>query len=169
MRRRDFLTDLARLSFLCAGVPNAWRVTGRPILADGPFTLGVASGDPTSTSVVIWTRLAPNPLDPDGGMSGQRTAVTWEVAEDEAFAKVVRTGRYAAAPELGFSVHVDVTGLQPGRQYFYRFTLPAGSSPVGRLYTATAADAVTPLRLAVASCQHFEDGLFTRSEEHTSE
>lgn len=161
MNRRDFLADLARLSALCAGVPNMWRVTSLPLLADDPFTLGVASGDPTSTGAVIWTRLAPRPLDPDGGMDGQRTAVTWEVAEDEAFARVVQTGRYTAAPELGFSVHVDVPDLQPDRVYFYRFTLPAGSSPVGRLRTAPAAGAAVPLRLAFASCQHYETGYFT--------
>ena len=161
MQRRDFLADLARLTCLCAGVPNLWRVTARPRLQDTPFTLGVASGDPTSTGAVIWTRLASHPLDPDGGMGGQRTALTWEVAEDEAFTKIVRTGRYTAAPELGFSAHVDVTGLQPDRVYVYRFTLPAGASPVGRFRTAPAADAVTPLRLAFASCQHYEQGLFT--------
>src|SRR5688572_28894298 len=110
MRRRDFLTDLARLSVLCAGVPTAWRVAWRAQLAADPFTLGVASGDPTSTSAVIWTRLAPRPLDPDGGMTGQRIVVSWEVADDEAFTKVARSGRYTAAPELGFSVPVDVTG-----------------------------------------------------------
>jgi alkaline phosphatase D len=164
MRRRDFLTDLARLSVLCAGVSNVWRVSWRAQSADDPFTLGVASGDPTSTSAVIWTRLAPRPLDPDGGMAGQRVVVTWEVADDEAFTKVARSGRYTAAPELGFSVHVDVPGLQPGRTYFYRFTVPGGPSPVGRLQTTPSPDAAAPLRLAFASCQHFEQGLFTAYE-----
>ena len=165
MHRRDFLADLARLSVLCAGIPNVWRVTGRPVLADDPFTLGVASGDPTPTGIVIWTRLAPRPLDPDGGMNGQRTVVTWEVADDEAFAKIVRQGRYTAAPELGFSAHVDVAGLEPDRGYFYRFTLPGGPSPVGRLRTAPAASGpggpASSLRLAFASCQHYEEGLYT--------
>jgi alkaline phosphatase D len=169
MHRRAFLSDLARLAYLCASVPNVWRVTSRPVLADDPFSVGIASGDPTGTSVVIWTRLAPRPFDPDGGMTGQRTAVGWEVAGDEAFTKVVRSGRYTAAPELGFSVHVDVDGLEPGREYFYRFTLPAGPSPVGRLRTTPAAGAATPLRLAVASCQHFEQGLFTAYEHLTRE
>lgn len=165
MRRRDFLTDLVRLSALCAGVPNAWRVTGRPLLPSDPFTLGVASGDPTSTNVVIWTRLAPQPLDPDGGMAGQRTVVGWEVADDEGFAKVVQRGRYTAGAELGFSVHVDVEGLEPDRGYFYRFTLPDGPSPVGRLRTAPAdAASAARLRLAFASCQHFEEGLYTAYE-----
>ncbi len=161
MNRRDFLSDLGRLSILCAGIPNVWRVTALPILGDDPFTLGVASGDPTPMGAVIWTRLAPDLFDPDSGMGGQRTVVSWEVAEDEAFARVVQRGRYTAAPELGFSVHVDVPGLQAGRAYFYRFTIPAGSSPVGRLRTAPAEGATTPLRLAFASCQHYEEGLFT--------
>src|SRR5688572_13251575 len=161
MNRRDFLTDLGRLSFLCASIPNDWRVFSMPRAAGDPFTLGVASGDPTSTEVVIWTRLAPQPLDPDGGMIA-RTAVNWEVAEDDGFKQIVQRGRHTAAPELGFSVHVDVRGLAPGREYFYRFTVPDGPSPVGRLRTAPAAGAATPpLRLAIASCQHFEQGYFT--------
>ena len=79
MERRDFLLDLSRLAGLCAVVPNVWRVTGRPRLADDPFTLGVASGDPAPTGGVLWTKLAPRPLEADGGMDGQRVAVTWEL------------------------------------------------------------------------------------------
>lgn len=164
MRRRDFLLDLARYSVLCAGVPNIWRVTGRPLLQDDPFTLGIASGDPTPNGAVIWTRLAPRLLESEGGMDGQRTAVGWEVAEDEQFARIVQRGRYTAAPELGHSVHVDVPGLRPDRWYFYRFTLQAGSSPVGRLRTTPMDDVITPLRFAFASCQHYEDGWYTAYE-----
>ena len=63
MERRDFLTDVARLAALCAVVPNAWRVTSRPRLVDDPFQLGVSCGDPTSGGGVLWTRLAPRPLE----------------------------------------------------------------------------------------------------------
>src|SRR6187397_161237 len=66
MERRDFLLYLSRYAALCAVVPNVWRVTARPRLADDPFTLGVASGDPTPSSGILWTRLAPRPLEPDG-------------------------------------------------------------------------------------------------------
>jgi len=161
MLRRDFLTDLAQAAALCAVVPNVWRVTSRPRLADDPFQLGVASGDPTSGGGVLWTRLAPRPLEPEGGMAGLRVAVGWEVAEDERFARVVQRGRAAAVPELSYSVHVDVTGLQPDRWYHYRFTVGDAVSPTGRLRTTPAAGADTPLRLAAASCQHWEHGLFT--------
>ncbi len=161
MDRRDFLADLSRVAALCAVVPNAWRVTTRPRLADDPFTLGVACGDPTPAGAVLWTRLAPRPLEPEGGMEGQRTVVRWQVADDEGFARVVREGRATAAPELSYSVHVDVDGLAPDRWYWYRFLVGDARSPVGRLRTTPAAGAQVPLRFAFASCQHWEQGLFT--------
>ncbi len=164
MERRDFLHDVTRLAALAAVVPNAWRVTARPRLADDPFQLGVASGDPTSEGGVLWTRLAPRPLEPEGGMDGQRTVVRWQVADDDRFERVVREGRATAAPELSYSVHVDVAGLEPDRWYAYRFMAGDATSPVGRLRTAPAAGALVPLRLAVASCQHWESGLFTAYE-----
>ena len=135
MQRRDFLNDIAMYSALCTGVPNMWRVTGRPVLADDPFTLGVASGDPTPTGAVIWTRLAPRPLEPDSGMNGQRTTLNWEVAEDEQFANIVQRGAAIAAPELGYSIHVDVGGLTSDRWYFYRFTLGDAVSALGQTRT----------------------------------
>jgi alkaline phosphatase D len=161
VKRREFVADLARVAALCAVVPNDWRVTFRPRFVDDPFVLGVASGDPTPTGAVIWTRLAPRPLEPDGGMVGERVAVTWEVAADEWFSQSVKRGRSTAAPELSYSVHVDVDGLAPDRWYFYRFTAGGATSPVGRLRTTPVGDATTPLRFAVASCQHYEYGLFT--------
>lgn len=164
MDRRSFLADLSRYAVLCANVPTLWQVTGRPRLEGDPFTLGVASGDPLPDRCVIWTRLAPRPLERLGGMDGRRTVVGWEVAQDEAFSRVARSGRYTAAPELGFSVHVDVEGLEPDREYFYRFTLGEGSSPVGRLRTAPPPGSGGELRMAVASCQHWEQGLFTAYE-----
>ena len=161
MKRRDFLADVARLAALSAVVPNDWRVVLRPRWADYPFQLGVASGDPTATSAVIWTRLAPRPLEPDGGMTGRRTGVTWEVAEDEQFARVVQRGRSTAAPELAYSIHVDVQGLAPDRWYFYRFTSMDAASPVARLRTAPDTGALRPLRFAFTSCQNWEEGLYT--------
>jgi len=163
MNRRHFL-DLARYAALCATVPNEWRVRFHPAFADDPFTLGVASGDPTPTGVMLWTRLALRPLEPDGGMDTQRTVVNWEVAEDEGFAKVVQRGRATAAPELGHSIHADVTGLGSERWYFYRFTAGGATSPVGRTRTAPATGTTAPLRFAFVSCQHFEQGLYTAYE-----
>jgi len=87
--------------------------------------------------------------------------VTWEVAHDEAFLKVVRKGQHVAVPQWAHSVHVEVRGLESGRWYWYRFHAGGAVSPAGRARTAPAADAATNrLRFAFASCQHYEQGYF---------
>jgi len=161
MDRRLFLSDLTRYAALCATVPNLWRVTTRPHFADDPFQLGVASGDPTPTGGVLWTRLCPRPFEPDGGMEGLRTAVDWEVAHDDRFSQIVQKGRALAAPELAFSVHIDVTGLEPNRWYFYRFMSGGATSPVGRFRTTPPDGSLDALHFAFMSCQRWDQGLFT--------
>ena len=90
--------------------------------ASPPFQLGVASGDPSADGFVIWTRLAPEPFD--SGYLGQTIfEVAWEVAEDAGFARIVKQGNAWARPHLAHAVHAEVDGLQPGREYFYRFRL----------------------------------------------
>ncbi|QUG99545.1 alkaline phosphatase D family protein [Saccharopolyspora erythraea] len=136
------------------------------------FTLGVASGDPAPDGVVLWTRLAADPLAEDGmgGMPDKTFPVQWEVAEDERFHRVVQRGEAQAAPSLGHSVHVELTGLRPDREYFYRFRAEGGVSPVGRTRTAPLPGAMTELTMAFASCAQFEHGFFTAyrhlAEEH---
>jgi alkaline phosphatase D len=159
--RRVFIGDLVRLAALAAVVPNDWRVSFRPRFTDDPFLLGVASGDPMPTGVTLWTRLAPDPTQPLGGMGGQRVVVSWEVAHDDRFTRIIRRGTATATPELAYSVHVDVDGLEPNRWYFYRFTSGPSTSEIGRTRTAPAAKVVTPLKLAFVSCQHYEQGLYT--------
>jgi alkaline phosphatase D len=125
-----------------------------------PFLLGVASGDPTSDGVVLWTRLAPSPLDPAGGMPPHAVPVRWEISPDAQF-KTVRSGTALADPAWGHSVHVEVTGLAPGRPYFYRFIAGGISSPVGRTRTAPAYGAMPDrLRIAFSACQHYEAGYY---------
>lgn len=126
--------------------------------AADPFTLGVASGEPAADGFVLWTRLAPEPLNPDGsgGLSGD-VSVTWEVATDEAMKIVVLRGEATAPDRFGRSVHVEVSGLSPGRPYWYRFTALGFRSPIGRARTASA-DA---LRVVFASCAHWETGFFS--------
>ena len=127
-----------------------------------PFRLGVASGDPTPNGVSLWTRLAPEPLAGGGGMPSTDVAVRWEVATDSGFGSVVRSGNVAAIPELGHSVHVDVRGLDSGREYFYRFIAGGEASPVGRTKTAPGpGDHVNGLTFAFASCQKWDDGFYT--------
>ncbi|RCS57606.1 alkaline phosphatase [Parvibium lacunae] len=130
-----------------------------------PFTLGVASGSPLPDGVVLWTRLAPNPLSIDhptelGGMPAMPIRLQWEVARDPQFKHPVKTGTAVALPDLAHSVHVEVSGLEPGAWYFYRFRLASHISPTGRTRTAPAPDSEAPLRMAYASCQHYEHGFF---------
>ena len=94
-----------------------------------PFTLGVASGDPLRDSIVLWTRLAPEPLRAGGGMEPRPVEVRWEVAKDPSMRRVVRRGRATAWPAFAHSVHVEVDGLDDGREYFYRFTSGSAASP----------------------------------------
>jgi alkaline phosphatase D len=125
-----------------------------------PFTLGVASGEPLPTGVVLWTRLAPDPLH-GGGAGEQPIDVSWEVADDEAFGTIVARGTAVARPEAAHSVHVEVTGLQPARWYFYRFTAAGEVSPVGRTRTSPATGAPPDrVRFGLGSCQHFEQGFY---------
>jgi alkaline phosphatase D len=127
-----------------------------------PFSLGVASGDPDASSVLLWTRLAPKPAEPEGGMKAEAVKVTWEIAEDEAFTRGVTKGDAIASPALGHSVHVEARGLKPDRWYFFRFRAGDATSPIGRTRTLPDAES-TPdkLTFAFASCQHFEQGYYT--------
>jgi len=102
-----------------------------------PFTLGVASGDPTSDSVVLWTRLAPSPLAGNGGMPDKAIPVQWEVAKDENFTQVVAGGEELATYGDAHSVHAEPQGLQAGFEYFYRFKAGGEISPTGRTKTAS--------------------------------
>lgn len=168
MQRRQLFS---RLSQVAAAL--AWQRVFAPLAqAQAPdtvswtasaevFTLGVASGEPRPDSVVLWTRLAPQPLQPDGGVPARAIPVVWEVAVDAQFSQIVRFGVAVAQPRSAHSVHVDVQGLSPGRSYFYRFRAGGRISPVGRTRTAPALeDHVERLRMAVASCQHYEAGFF---------
>ena len=126
----------------------------------GPFSLGVASGEPKPGSVVLWTRLAPDPLD-GGGMAPAPVEVSWIVAADEGFTRIVRRGTATAVADDAHSVHVEVTGLEPGRPYWYRFVANGEASPTGRARTAPAAGAaIDRLRFAYASCQQYEQGYY---------
>ncbi len=126
-----------------------------------PFTMGVASGDPDASSVVLWTRLSPDPMAPDFGMPPHPVFVRWEVAEDDTFNRIVRTGEEEAHAGAAFSVHAEVDGLKPGRQYWYRFTSGDATSPVGRTKTTPERNAdVQNLRYVFSACQQYNLGYY---------
>ncbi|HTF72470.1 MAG TPA: alkaline phosphatase D family protein [Edaphobacter sp.] len=159
--------ELLKAGLITAGAaffhqPHLWAA---PQFKTDPFQLGVASGDPWPDSVVLWTRLAPDPLN-GGGMPNEDVLVRWRIAGDEHMSKIVREGTVAANPEWAHSVHVEVQGLQPDRWYWYQFDVGTGvgriSSPIGRTKTAPAAFS-QPDRFpfAFVSCQKYEAGFYT--------
>lgn len=169
--RRTLLKGAAVLAVLpVVGFSSQRRLS--PVPAADPFTLGVASGDPATDGAVIWTRLAPHPLADDGlgGMPARPVDVEWEVAEDHAFTRIAQRGNVTAVPDAAHSVHVDLVGLRPGAEYFYRFRSAGYLSPAGRTRTAPEAGSLDPLTVCVASCSNYEQGWFTAyrrlAEEH---
>lgn len=129
-----------------------------PGVGDDVFGLGIASGDPLPDAVILWTRLAPRPTE-GGGMPDRDVDVDWQVATDGGFRSLVAAGTTRARAATAHSVHVDARGLDPDRQYYYRFRAGTVLSPVGRTRTAPAPGA-SPGRLAfaLASCQNFQSG-----------
>lgn len=159
--RRLLMAQAAALAGV-ALTPAAWTsAVAQTRLADDPFTLGVASGEPEPQGVVLWTRLAPRPLEPDGGMGRAPVQVRWEVAADDGFRHIVARGRELAVAEAAHSIHAEVFGLKPDRAYWYRFTAGGQVSPIGRTRTAPAPGAaIQRVRMAFSSCQKYEAGYY---------
>ena len=145
------------------GEAGAGTTTTRPPpeLDGESFSLGVASGDPRSDSVILWTRLAPDPLAPDGlgGMPDTDVDVAWEVATDGSFEDIVASGVAVAEPGHAHAIHAEATGLAAGTDHHYRFRLGDRLSPAGRTRTLPTG---SPDRfgLAVVNCQWFELGQY---------
>jgi alkaline phosphatase D len=155
-RRRDFLRATSLV--LCAPALALSAFARARIDAD-PFTLGVASGSPLPHGVVLWTRLAPDPLR-GGGLPPLAVDAGWELAADEDFRTIVRRGTATAEPRYAHSLHVEANGLDPDRWYWYRFLLGDAVSPIGRTRTAPNPDALGSWNFALASCQQYEQGYY---------
>ncbi|RYG75337.1 alkaline phosphatase [bacterium] len=160
LSRRSFLIGAGAL----AGVTIASRFGGtllaQPKYNQNPFSLGVASGDPWPDGMVLWTRIATDPLG-EHGLDPVDVPVRWQLASDENMKKIVKQGTVVATAALGHSVHIELTGLQPGRHYWYQFETGGVLSPVGRTRTMPAlASRPDQLRFAFASCQHWARGYY---------
>ncbi len=147
--RRSFMSTSVAAGVMAAGT-NV--VSGGAQAAPGTFFRhGVASGDPLSDRVILWTRVSPPATSP--------IPVRWVIANDAKLEKVVNQGVITALPGRDFTVKVDALGLQPGHTYYYRFEAAGQQSPVGR--TKTLPDnSVSQVRLAVASCSNLPFGYF---------
>lgn len=136
------------------GAATTRRFTRRAQAGGGAgFHHGVASGDPTPTSVVLWTRVTTTTDD---------AVLRWTIAREPALGDVVRSGEAVAHVGADHTVHVDVDGLDPASSYFFAFELPDGTrSPVGRTRTSRAPGDAGEIRLGVVSCSSFAAGAFT--------
>lgn len=116
-----------------------------------PFYHGVASGDPLTDAVIIWTRVTPEfESEVDG---------SWSIAKDAAMDEVVQSGEFTTSKERDYTVKIDINGLEADSYYYYQFEAFGKKSPVGRTKTAPK-DGVEEVKLAVVSCSNFEAGYF---------
>jgi alkaline phosphatase D len=156
--RRQILGGGAALAGLTL-LPARSTRSQSPRFGNDPFSLGVASGYPEPGAVVLWTRLAPEPGAPGGGVPPEPVAVAWELALDEGFRRLAAQGIEYATPDWAHSVHLEVAGLEPARPYWYRFRCGDAESAVGQTRTAPAPAAEPEaMRVALACCQHYESG-----------
>jgi alkaline phosphatase D len=129
-------------------------------LPSGLFALGVGSGDPDDSSVMLWTRLAADPLG-GGGVPSQPVPVRFRVATDAGMGRIVESGTVLALAETGHAVHVLVTGLRPDTWYWYDFQVRGARSRVGRTRTFPAShQATSRMRFALVSCQDYAAGYY---------
>lgn len=137
-------------------LPSDWAspTWDGPPAAEGTFAHGVASGDPLSDRVILWTRLSLT-----AAMQAEPVEVAWEVATDETFGELVAAGWTETDASRDWTVKVDALGLGPGTSYRYRFFAMGRWSPVGRTMTAPSG-CVTELRFAIASCGDYRQGYY---------
>ena len=131
-------------------IPTACNHIPRGKLPDSVFKHGIASGDPDSTSVVIWTRISST----KGAVN-----VDWSIATDKNFLKIVKVGQFATDSYRDYTVKVVVSDLLPGQDYFYKFSFNDHISPVGRTKILPIGH-VKKVVLAVATCSNFSFGYF---------
>ena len=150
--RRTFIQGAAASAVLIPLAVRAEQAAPDPALR--LFRHGVASGDPLTTRVILWTRVTPAATRSASGPID----VQWQIASDEKLGQVVARGTAQAAAERDFTVKVDAGNLQPGRTYYYAFTTGGERSPVGR--TKTLPDRADRLRFGTVSCSNYPAGYF---------
>lgn len=166
LKRRRFVQGVGATAGLLAAPAILGGLRADAAAFNDPlFPLGVASGDPSAHSVVLWTRLAPDPLN-GGGMSDAPVLVRWEVATDPGMSNVIRRGFTIALPRNGHAVHAVARGLPSNSWFYYRFEALGESSRVGRTRTfPSTRDFVTHMRFGLVSCQDFRDGFYPAYED----
>ncbi len=147
--RRDFLAMSAKgvgaavISYGLMGCTHTSDKAG--------FLHGVASGDPTDSDLIIWTRITPKN---EGDF-----VVSWEVATDADFKTIITNGETTTNTDRDYTVKVDAIGLESSQQYFYRFKCGKKYSEIGKAKTL-AVGSVEQVKLAILSCSNFPAGHF---------
>ncbi|MCW2750813.1 MAG: alkaline phosphatase [Aeromicrobium sp.] len=162
MARRTFLTSGGAVAagVLVGGLP----LTGGPAEAATSkyFAHSVASGDPTPSAIVLWTRVTPSASARPGSGKGAAATVSWQLASDSKFKHVVKHGTFKTTAARDHTVKFDVTGLKAHTYYWYRFTFKGQHSAVGRTRTAPAFSAkLDRMRFGVVSCSNMQAGWFS--------
>jgi len=149
--RRDFLIKVSSISAVLStgGILSACGGNESPMVN---FDFGVASGDPLSDSVILWTHAKYQDLS-------DAVPLTWQVASDLEFTKIVVFGTGQASADSGYTFKVDAKGLLPNQTYFYRFTAGKHISPIGKTKTLPTGS-VNEVKLAVLSCSNYPAGFF---------
>ena len=152
--RREFIVRIGSMSALLAtgAALSACGGSSDPAATPVVFNYGVASGDPLADSIILWTHAKPE-------TGSEAVELTYEVSSTVDFALIVASGKVIANEASGFTAKADAKGLSAGREYFYRFRAPGGSSAVGRTRTLPAAPAAE-VKLAVMSCANYPAGFF---------
>lgn len=136
----------------CAPRDTAEAFKSSKVKTGETFRHGIASGDMTGDAAIIWTRVS-------GQDDNKGALVGWEVSETEDFAQIAKKGAAATYPAQDWTVKIDVTGLNPGQTYYYRFKSGETLSPAGRFKTLPDGSP-DDLRFAVVSCTNWEAGFF---------
>lgn len=153
--RRQFIRNFAATT-AAASTTLALSACGGAGIAPvyATFEHGIASGDPLSDRVIIWTRVTPS-----SNYDGRDFELTWQVASDDQFTKIVKSGSIVTGASRDFTAKVDVSGLSANTVYFYRFNFDSRLSPVGRTKTLPIGS-VQQVKLAVVTCSNYPAGYF---------
>lgn len=146
------MKNLFCISFLLFTLKSFSQTSVSPLDCIAPFYHGVASGDPLTDRVIIWTRVTPQDFN-------ETLTVNYKVATDNSFTTIVAQGNIQTDATKDFTVKVDITGLSPNTFYFYEFEFNGSFSAVGRTKTLPVGD-VENVRFAVVSCANLEAGYF---------
>jgi len=151
--RRGILGALTATGAVACSPTTSTPFTASTTLASGTFAHGIASGDPSADAVILWTRITPeNPI-------AGPVDVIWEMDKDSDFASLSASGTFTTNAARDWTVKVDVTGLEGGEPYYYRFRIGEKVSQVGRTKTLPQ-NSVKSARFAVVSCANWEHGYF---------